>query len=169
MNHADVILYILDYSKLKTEEEAQILQKMRSMRPDLIKDITNRLFVVVNKMDLVKKVWACRPAVPRLCPVRALLSKRHSTLLVHHGDSFHPLGTGAHPSSTAATTTTTPSAIFPQKQRIILAVWCFAFCLLWAWGHHLPKLSMSQAFLLCPSHLPAKKSFLHTNASSPAR
>lgn len=56
MNSADVILYILDYSKLKTEEEAQILQKLKSMRPDLIRDITNRLFIVVNKMDLVKKV-----------------------------------------------------------------------------------------------------------------
>eukprot|EP00667_Euglena_gracilis_P002397 EG_transcript_2397 len=55
MNSADVILYILDYSKLKTEEEAQILQKLKSMRPDLIRDITNRLFIVVNKMDLVKK------------------------------------------------------------------------------------------------------------------
>lgn len=43
-------------AKLKTEEEAQILQKLKSMRPDLIRDITNRLFIVVNKMDLVKKV-----------------------------------------------------------------------------------------------------------------
>lgn len=48
LEEADVIIYLLDYTKLKTDYEAQIVTDM-SNRPDLFK--TNRLFFVVNKID----------------------------------------------------------------------------------------------------------------------
>lgn len=48
LEKADVIVYLLDYTKLKTDYEAKIVTDL-SKRPDLFK--TNRLFFVVNKID----------------------------------------------------------------------------------------------------------------------
>jgi GTPase SAR1 family protein len=47
----DVIVYILDYTKLKTDEEHQLFQKLVGLRPELLEQYDQRLFFVVNKMD----------------------------------------------------------------------------------------------------------------------
>jgi small GTP-binding protein len=50
LDQISVVIYLLDYTKLKTEHEDQVLAKF-SARPDIIEKIQDRLFIVVNKMD----------------------------------------------------------------------------------------------------------------------
>lgn len=50
LESADVIVYLLDYTKLKSHEEKGILQKLGA-RQDLIRRNADRLFFVVNKID----------------------------------------------------------------------------------------------------------------------
>lgn len=49
---ADVILYVLDYGKLRTVEERRLLDRLASLRPELLRRLSERLFFVVNKVDL---------------------------------------------------------------------------------------------------------------------
>lgn len=48
----DVIIYLLDYTKLKTEEEKDLFARLSSMRPELLSRFSERLFFAVNKIDL---------------------------------------------------------------------------------------------------------------------
>lgn len=52
LGKADVIIYLLDYTKLKTEEEKGLFARLSSMRPELLKRFSEHLFFVVNKIDL---------------------------------------------------------------------------------------------------------------------
>eukprot|EP00667_Euglena_gracilis_P001987 EG_transcript_1987 len=52
MNKADVILYLLDYTKLKTKEEEEMFANLRHLRADLCDNFPDRLFLIVNKIDL---------------------------------------------------------------------------------------------------------------------
>ena len=47
----DAALYLLDYTKLKTAEEAATLARLRSLNPELARRLCTRLFFVVNKVD----------------------------------------------------------------------------------------------------------------------
>lgn len=51
LDEVDAIIYLLDYTKLKTQEENQFFQKLSSIRPGLLKNYEKRLFFVVNKID----------------------------------------------------------------------------------------------------------------------
>jgi len=51
LDEVDVIVYLLDYTKLKTEEERLLFEKLVSLRPELLKTYEKRLFFVVNKVD----------------------------------------------------------------------------------------------------------------------
>ena len=48
---ADVVLYLLDYTKLKTTDEAELLQRLKASRGDLLGRVHDRLFFLVNKID----------------------------------------------------------------------------------------------------------------------
>lgn len=50
LEQSDVILYLLDYTKLKTEDEAKMLEKI-SQRPEMFRRNVDRLFFIVNKID----------------------------------------------------------------------------------------------------------------------
>jgi len=52
LGDADVIVYVLDYTKLKTEEELKLFELLQDMRPELLQRCSERLFFVVNKIDL---------------------------------------------------------------------------------------------------------------------
>ena len=45
------MVYILDYTKLKTTEEANLLTKLKEANPQLVQRLAQRLFFVVNKID----------------------------------------------------------------------------------------------------------------------
>src|SRR5204863_3886881 len=49
---ADVILYLLDYTKLRTEEERGLFARLAALRPELLVRVWDRLFFAVNKIDL---------------------------------------------------------------------------------------------------------------------
>ncbi len=51
LQDAAVVLYLLDYTKLKTEEEDRLFERLRELRGELLKESNRRLFFVVNKMD----------------------------------------------------------------------------------------------------------------------
>lgn len=51
LQDAAVVLYLLDYTKLKTEEEGRLFERLRELRGGLLKDSSRRLFFVVNKID----------------------------------------------------------------------------------------------------------------------
>jgi small GTP-binding protein len=51
LDSADVIVYVLDYTKLKTAEEQLLLETLKDMRPELLRRCSERLFFVVNKID----------------------------------------------------------------------------------------------------------------------
>lgn len=50
----DAVLYVLDYSKLKSSDEAAMLQRLNELNPALIRRLCHRLFFVVNKMDMAE-------------------------------------------------------------------------------------------------------------------
>ena len=49
----DSCVYLLDYTKLKTQEEADLLKRLRNINPQLFSRLSQRLFFVVNKADTV--------------------------------------------------------------------------------------------------------------------
>ncbi|WP_309892530.1 dynamin family protein, partial [Archangium sp.] len=52
LDNADVIIYVLDYTKLKTAEEQALFELLREMRPELLRRCSERLFFIINKIDL---------------------------------------------------------------------------------------------------------------------
>ena len=52
LSDIDGIIYLLDYTKLKTIEEAQIFGKLRQLNPRLVKRLSKRLFFVVSTSSL---------------------------------------------------------------------------------------------------------------------
>ena len=52
LSEIDGIIYLLDYTKLKTIEEAQIFGKLRQLNPRLVKRLSKRLFFVVSLIIL---------------------------------------------------------------------------------------------------------------------
>ena len=57
LESVDAVVYLLDYTKLKTQEEADLLKKLRDINPQLFARLSQRLFFCVNKADAV-----CGPA-----------------------------------------------------------------------------------------------------------
>ncbi|CAL8468472.1 g8012 [Coccomyxa elongata] len=53
LDSVDAVIYILDYTKLKTQEEADLLKKLKDINPQLVARLSQRLFFVVNKVDLI--------------------------------------------------------------------------------------------------------------------
>ena len=51
LDSVDAVVYILDYTKLKTSEEADLLAKLKEANPQLVRRLAERLFFVVNKID----------------------------------------------------------------------------------------------------------------------
>ena len=45
------IIYLLDYTKLKTKDEDAALEKIMQMRPDILEKIQDRLFFLINQID----------------------------------------------------------------------------------------------------------------------
>jgi tRNA U34 5-carboxymethylaminomethyl modifying GTPase MnmE/TrmE len=52
LDDADVIVYLLDYSKLNTSDEAGLFEKLGELRPELLARYSERMFFAVNKIDL---------------------------------------------------------------------------------------------------------------------
>ena len=55
----DAVIYLLDYTKLKTQEEKELLVKLRTLNPRLFGRLSRRLFFVVNKVDQVSRPPSC--------------------------------------------------------------------------------------------------------------
>lgn len=51
LHEVDVIVYLLDYTRLKSEDDRTLFEKLTQIRPDLLRDLAKRLFFVVNKID----------------------------------------------------------------------------------------------------------------------
>lgn len=71
-----VVIYLLDYTKLKTKEESQIIDKLSSMRPDLLKQVQERLFFVVSKIDIANESQHNLPADEVIDYVYKILKKK---------------------------------------------------------------------------------------------
>eukprot|EP00803_Ostreobium_quekettii_P009678 evm.model.scf_2193.3 EVM.evm.TU.scf_2193.3 scf_2193:15173-25153(+) len=52
LQDVDAVVYVLDYTKLKSPEEAQMLQAIKKINPSLVKRVWHRMFFVVNKFDV---------------------------------------------------------------------------------------------------------------------
>jgi small GTP-binding protein len=53
LNIADVIVYLLDYTKLNTNDENNLFDEMKTIRSDLFLNAKDRLFFVINKIDSI--------------------------------------------------------------------------------------------------------------------
>ena len=51
LDSVDAAIYLLDYTKLKTAEEAAVLARLKAINPALVARLSCRLFFAVNKMD----------------------------------------------------------------------------------------------------------------------
>jgi hypothetical protein len=51
LDRVDAAIYLLDYTKLKTAEEAQVLERLKAINPGLVGRLSSRLFFAVNKID----------------------------------------------------------------------------------------------------------------------
>ncbi|KAK3275091.1 hypothetical protein CYMTET_16760 [Cymbomonas tetramitiformis] len=56
LEHAGAVLYLLDYTKLKTREEADMFDRLKGINPNLVRHFRQRLFFVVNKKDVMEQV-----------------------------------------------------------------------------------------------------------------
>ena len=54
LDSVDAVIYLLDYTKLKTADEAEILQRLKEINPQLMARLSQRLFFVVNKADMIE-------------------------------------------------------------------------------------------------------------------
>ncbi|DBA79310.1 TPA: hypothetical protein ACH3X2_007789 [Trebouxia sp. C0005] len=54
LDSVDAVIYLLDYTKLKTADEAEVLQRLKEINPQLIARLSQRLFFVVNKADMIE-------------------------------------------------------------------------------------------------------------------
>ena len=54
LDSVDAVIYVLDYTKLKTAEEAEILSRLKEINPQLLSRLSQRLFFVVNKADMIE-------------------------------------------------------------------------------------------------------------------
>ncbi|KAK9809277.1 hypothetical protein WJX73_000125 [Symbiochloris irregularis] len=50
----DIVVYLLDWTKLKTQEEADLLKRLRDINPQLFARLSTRLFFCVNKADAIE-------------------------------------------------------------------------------------------------------------------
>lgn len=53
IHEADALVYLLDFTKLKTEDEADLFKVLGNLRPELLRKVSNTLFFVVNKFDCI--------------------------------------------------------------------------------------------------------------------
>ncbi len=95
LGEADVVIYLLDYTKLRTEEERGLFERLQQLRPELLARIGERLFFAVNKIDQENSRGlsqaetrdyvsaALREQLPglRLAPERVLLLSAQQALL----------------------------------------------------------------------------------------
>jgi GTPase SAR1 family protein len=51
VDQISAIIYLLDYTKLKTKDEEATLDKIIQMRPDILDKIQDRLFFIINQID----------------------------------------------------------------------------------------------------------------------
>ncbi|KAL6753659.1 hypothetical protein V8C86DRAFT_3139812 [Haematococcus lacustris] len=51
LDGVDACVYLLDYTKLKTQDEASIFQRLKQVNPALVRRLSQRFFFVVNKVD----------------------------------------------------------------------------------------------------------------------
>lgn len=51
----DVIVYLMDFTKLKTKDEEQMLENLKKWRSEIFDQLKNRMFFVVNKMDTANR------------------------------------------------------------------------------------------------------------------
>ena len=54
LDSVDAIIYVLDYTKLKTADEAEVLRRLQEINPQLMGRLAQRLFFVVNKADMIE-------------------------------------------------------------------------------------------------------------------
>lgn len=54
LTNIDVVVYVLDVTKLKTEEEKRVLDNL-AQRQDLLRNLSRRMFFVVNKIDALNR------------------------------------------------------------------------------------------------------------------
>lgn len=52
LEDVDAVIYVLDYTKLKTVEEEEMLQDIQKINPALVERMSQRMFFVVNKFDV---------------------------------------------------------------------------------------------------------------------
>jgi GTPase SAR1 family protein len=95
LGDADVILYLLDYTKLRTVDERALLERLAALRPELQRRLSERLFFAVNKTDQANSnglplpqvrdyvIQLLRAALPELPvdPGRVLLISAEQALL----------------------------------------------------------------------------------------
>lgn len=55
INEADALVYLLDYTKLKTDSEEDLFKVLGDLRPELRKRVSSTLFFVVNKFEPVSR------------------------------------------------------------------------------------------------------------------
>ena len=53
LDSVDAVIYLLDYTKLEKADEAEVLQRLKEINPQLIARLSQRLFFVVNKADMI--------------------------------------------------------------------------------------------------------------------
>jgi GTPase SAR1 family protein len=83
LGEVDVILYVLDYTKLRTEEERGMFSRLTTLRPELLERLSERLFFAVNKIDL-ENSRGLSPEQTRDC-VAALLREQLPGLRIEPG------------------------------------------------------------------------------------
>ncbi len=50
LDGVDAAVYVLDYTKLKTDDEAGMFERLTHINPALVKRLSQRMFFVVNKV-----------------------------------------------------------------------------------------------------------------------
>lgn len=55
INNSDVVIYLLDFTKLRSSDEKNMLSKLKKWKSEILNKLGSRLFFVVNKIDMINR------------------------------------------------------------------------------------------------------------------
>lgn len=55
VNNSDVVIYLLDFTKLRSSDEKNMLSKLKKWKSEILNKLGSRLFFVVNKIDMINR------------------------------------------------------------------------------------------------------------------
>lgn len=109
----DCVLYLLDYTKLKTAEEEGLFRRLRAINPQLVERLSSRLFFVINKVDACETSEGLDPDEVRAYVADLVTRQMGAAAQQYHQQQQAPLS----PAPSAGAPGLAPAPSWPMPAR----------------------------------------------------